>query len=66
MDGWSTKRGEAKVPIIPDGWPCLNDDFMGLVLPVAERHDCAENTHRLLLFRSLKCMDQSVGMDNLM
>ena len=52
MDGWSTKRGEAKVPVIPDRRPCLNDGFMGLVLPVAERHYCAENTHRLLLVRS--------------
>lgn len=38
MDGWSTKRGEAKVPVIPDCWPFLNDGFMGVVLPVAERH----------------------------
>ena len=52
MDGWSTKRGEAKVPVIPDRRPCLNDGFMGLVLPVAERHYYTENTHRLLLVRS--------------
>lgn len=52
MDGWSTKRGETKVPVIPDRWPYLNDGFMGLVLPVAVRHYCAKNTHRLLLVRS--------------
>ena len=58
MDGWSTKRGEAKVPVIPDSRPCFNNGFMGLVLPVAERHYCAENTHRLLLFRSMKRMQR--------
>ena len=52
MDGWSTKRGEAKVPVIPDRGPPLNDGFMGLVLPVTQRHYCAEKTHRLLLVRS--------------
>ena len=52
MDGWSTKGGEAKMPVVPDRGPCLNDGFMGLVLPVAERHYCAKNTHRLLLVRS--------------
>ena len=52
MDGWSTKRGKAKVPIIPDGRPCLNNGFINLPLPVAERHYCSENTHCPLLFRS--------------
>ena len=52
MDGWSTKCSEAKVPVMPDRRPCLDDGFMGLVLPVAERHCCAEHTHRLLLVRS--------------
>lgn len=52
MDGWSTKRGEAKVPVVPNGRPCLHNCFVGLVLPVAERHDCAEITHCLLLFCS--------------
>lgn len=46
MDWWSTKCGEAKVPVIPDGRPCLNDGLMGMVLPVAERYSSAENTHR--------------------
>lgn len=49
MDRCSAKRGEAKVPIIPDRRPCLNDGFMGLVLPVAERRYCAEGTHCPLL-----------------
>lgn len=62
MDGRSAKRGEAKVPVILDRWPCSNNGFMRLVLPVAERHHCAETTHRLLLVRSktfgsVKCED---------
>lgn len=52
MDGWSPKRRETKVPVIPDRWPYLNDGFIGLVLPVTERHYCAENTHRLPPVRS--------------
>ena len=59
MNWWPTKRGEAKVPVIPDRRPYLNDGFMGLMLPVAERHHSAENAHRLFLVRPWECFDQS-------
>lgn len=52
MGWWSTKRGEAKVPVIPDRRPCSNDGFMGLVLPVAGRRYSAEHAYRLLLVRA--------------